>query len=45
MQDERTPKVAVRRQKEAAKREYSAPVLQKREKLSEISRGLDHKVS
>jgi len=42
MQKERTPKVECR--KRTQKRDYSAPVLQKRQKLTEVTQGdlVDH---
>jgi hypothetical protein len=42
MHQEKTAKAAARKE---TRKDYSAPVLHKRQKLSEITRGLDHKVS
>jgi len=42
MHQEKTAKAAARKE---TRKDYRAPLLQKRERLSEITRGLDHKVS
>jgi hypothetical protein len=42
MHTEKTSKAEARRK---TRKEYRAPILQKREKLSEITRGFDHRVS